>query len=381
MPIIIKAGICMMNIIYGLLSLAPVKQKVTFISRQSDHPSIDIKMMCDGINKIQPNCSVVVLCKTLPPGMGKKLIYGLHMFRQMYHMATSQVVVLDSYCIAVSVLKHKKELTVIQMWHALGCLKKFGYSILDQEEGRSSRIAELMKMHENYDYIFASSAACKAPLSDAYRCDQEKIIVMSLPRVDLLCNQGIKERVCKRIKEEYTALESNKKTILYAPTFRKNQEEKNAIDKLVKLIDLSKYNVILKEHPLMHLDNLVYNIIVDKKFSVDELISVSDYVITDYSAVVFEAAVADKPLFFYSHDLNSYENRRNFYIDYKSEMPGVISDDPKIIVQAIENEAYDLDRIQQFSDKYIENKYNCTEKAIAFILRLMRKEEKDENTN
>ena len=57
------------------------------------------------------------------------------MLRQMYHAATSEIVVLDTYCIIISLLKQRKSLKVIQMWHALGAMKKFGYSILDKGEG------------------------------------------------------------------------------------------------------------------------------------------------------------------------------------------------------------------------------------------------------
>ena len=48
----------------------------------------------------------------------------------MYYLATSKVCVLDGYCIPASILKHKKKLKIIQIWHASGAIKKFGYQIL-----------------------------------------------------------------------------------------------------------------------------------------------------------------------------------------------------------------------------------------------------------
>ena len=70
------------------------------------------------------------------------------MIKQMYHIATSRVVILDSYCIVISILKHKKKLTIIQMWHAMGAFKKFGYSIIGKSEGTSKKIIDLMRMHK-----------------------------------------------------------------------------------------------------------------------------------------------------------------------------------------------------------------------------------------
>lgn len=85
-----------------------------------------------------------------------------------------------------------------------------------------------------------------------------------------------------------------------------------------------------------------------------ELLHVADYVITDYSAICFEAAIMNKPLFFYAYDLNEYKINRDMYIDYEKEMPGVISSNAKDIVNAIENNNYDLNKIKQFATKYIE---------------------------
>ena len=73
------------------------------------------------------------------------------MLTQMYHIATSKVVVLDGYCIAASVLNHKPDTKIVQMWHALGTIKKFGYQVLGTEEGSDPDVARIMRMHKNYD--------------------------------------------------------------------------------------------------------------------------------------------------------------------------------------------------------------------------------------
>lgn len=46
-------------------------------------------------------------------------------------MATSRAIILDSYCIAVSLLGERIKAPVVQIWHALGNMKKFGYAALD----------------------------------------------------------------------------------------------------------------------------------------------------------------------------------------------------------------------------------------------------------
>lgn len=96
----------------------------------------------------------------IPASAGGKIKYAGEMFRQMKALATSKVAVLDGYCILASMLNHKSDLKIIQIWHALGAFKRFGKSILDKESGKSSKTAAAFKMHNNYDLIAASGDAC-----------------------------------------------------------------------------------------------------------------------------------------------------------------------------------------------------------------------------
>ncbi len=105
---IIKAGICILNVIYGILKLLPQQKKVVFLSRQSDSPSIDITMLQDKITELHPDYKTIVLCKKLNNGISSAIEYCFHMLRQMYHLATSEIAILDSYCIAVSIMHHQK---------------------------------------------------------------------------------------------------------------------------------------------------------------------------------------------------------------------------------------------------------------------------------
>lgn len=370
MTIVIKVAIFFLNCIYRLLWIFPVKNKIVFISREADKPSVDIDRLLNELEEKYPDCQVKALCRTIGSGIKGKVSYGFHMLPQMYHMATAKVVVLDTYCIAASVLRHRKGLSIVQMWHAVGCLKKFSYSILDKAEGRSSKIAKLMKMHQNYDYIFVSNEICKPFLAEAYQCSEGIMKIIPLPRMDLLTKAEEKQKCAKKIYASYPQLKG-KKTILYVPTFRKTGNQDEAILALIENIDLQKYNFVLKYHPIVREGTERNDIITDSGFSSLEWMSVSDYVITDYSAVSYEAAVAGKPLFFYTYDWKEYEEGRSFYIDYMKEMPGVITASAKEIAVAIEKEQYDLRRVKDFADKYIAKETDYTAKAAAFLTGLL----------
>ena len=166
-----------MNVIYCIFKLFPVKKKVIFISRQDNRPSINFNILIKALKKERADIEIVVSCKKLHKNFKGILSYIMHMLKEMYHLATSQVAILDTYSITISNLQHKNKLTVIQMWHAMGSLKKFGYSILNQGEGSKKRIAHVMNMHKNYDYVISSSKTCAPYFAEAFHVPIDKIFI------------------------------------------------------------------------------------------------------------------------------------------------------------------------------------------------------------
>lgn len=355
MSLIIKTEILILNIIYSLIKLFPQKNKIAIISRQSDSPSMDICLLENKINELHPDYEVVVLCKTLKGNLFRKAGYLLHILIQMYHMSTSQAVILDSYCIAASILKHKKTLLIVQMWHSVGTMKKFGYSILDKEEGSSSKLAHLMKMHANYDYILVAGDGYRDHLSQGFNYSHDKIITLPLPRVELLKSREYKAKKQIEIFETYPILQS-KKNILYVPTFRKADDNAfvEALTALCSSIDNNKYNLIIKPHPLTDLSNFSdEHALIDKKYSSFDMLFISDIVISDYSCIMYEAAVLNKPIYLYTYDYDEYMRTRDIYMDYRSEVPGPICDTAEALSSAINQGNYDYEKLGRFLNKYV----------------------------
>jgi len=379
MGIVIDIAKFVLNAMYCILKLFPVKNKVLFLSRQSNSISIDFSLLIDEINSNnkkgnKKNIDIVVLTKRIDKGIFNKLKYAGHIFRQMYHLATAKVVVIDGYQIAVSVLKHKKSLVVIQIWHALGSLKKFGYSIKDKKEGSKETIIDKMNMHKNYTWILSSSKVSARAFEQAFNVSRSVIKIMSLPRVDFLLSEKYKNQTQEKIYKSYPELKNDKLNILYVPTFRKNAEvnTKEIIDNL----EYSKYNLIVKLH---HGLEEVYingkdNPVINNVATGMEFLHVADAVITDYSAITYEAALMNKPIYFYVYDFEKYTTNRDFYLDYKNEMPGFISKDAKEILEAINKGVFYEQKGQKFVKRYIENTSNCTRKIVDLIVENIEKQ-------
>lgn len=375
---LIKIGTILLNALYSIIKLLPTRHKVTMISRQSNNPSNEFLLVEKELKEKDKNVKVVLMCRTLDGGVNSsvlnKLKYCMHMLEQMVQIATSKVVVLDSYCIVISILRHKKNLKVIQMWHSMGSMKKFGYTSLDTEEGSKSELAYAMKMHHNYDYVFASAEAYKEHLAKGFNCDIKKIVTMPLPRLDLLNSEEYARSAREKIYAQYPEL-CNKPTILYCPTFRKQEEQfEKALDKLIQAVDTEKYNLVIKLHPLSKV-NVTGNVILAREISSFDMIFVADYFISDYSCIVYEAAVRNIPLFFYNFDMELYTDTRGLAIDYYKELPGVISAEAETIAQAIEMQqmyhTYDMDALKKFAEKYVKPTKHATKDIVEFIEQFM----------
>ena len=373
---ILKVMLQLLHILYSLFKLFPTQKKVVFISRQSDRPSLDMRMLKKEIQTSHPDYQIVLLCKKIGERVPEKIGYCFHMLRQMYHLSTSQIAILDSYAILVSVLHHKKSLLIIQMWHSIGTMKKFGYSILDMPEGSSSRLAKIMKMHANYDYILAASDAYKSHLAEGFHYPTDKIVTLPLPRVEALEDPNLAESTRKKIVSAYPQLtEPGKETILYIPTFRKGEDEsfqKAALD-LANAVDYSRYHLIIKPHPLSNFTGSHPHAIIDHLFSSFEMLFVSDCVISDYSCIIYEAAILNRPLYFYAYDYDHYQSARDFYIDYPNEMPGPVCTTAEDTLRSISNHACQQEAIRQFVSKYVTPQSNHETRDIVDFIFAHRK--------
>lgn len=365
--IVLTIGKLILNFIYLFMKLLlPTKKRITFLSRQSNNKTLDFELLEQELIKIDSNIDIVFLCKKLDKGIKSKIYYIGYLLKAMYFISTSKVCVIDGYSIPISILKHKKDLIIIQIWHASGAIKKFGYQILGKEEGSNLKIAKLMCMHKNYTYVIAPSDTTKEIYSEAFNIAKEKILIMGMPRLDYIQNDN--EKLKQEFYNQYPKLK-NKKNILYIPTFRKgsniNLEEINKSN-----LDEDKYNIIVRLHPLDK-TNVDKKYLVDSKYNTYDLLKICDYIITDYSATLIESSLLEKPIFLYLYDLENYKDIRGLNVDLKEELGTFICNNFNDISNKIEKNEYNINQIINFKKKYIQVQDKNTEKLAKFILDLI----------
>ena len=352
-----------LKLVYLFLKILPTnKNKIVFISRQSNNIPIDFSILAKNLN--EKKYKVIIIAKKIDSGLINYLKYYFNLYLQMYHLATSKVCIIDSYCIPVCILKHKKKLVIIQIWHAMAAIKQFGYQTLTKDSGRNEKIAKIMCMHKNYSYILSGSENMIQPFSKAFNTPTNKIIVNGLPRVDYIMHN--KKSLSKSIRKDYKKL-NHKKNILYAPTFRKNETIK--INELINNFDFDNFNLIIKLHPSSNTKIKNEKVFTCKKYSSLQLLSIADYVITDYSAISIEAASLDIPIYLYLYDYEKYIDKNGLNIDLFKEFGKYASKDIIPIIKSIKKEKYDMNVIYKFKEKYLDPDFgNYTKKLVEFII-------------
>ena len=382
---IIRMGICIakgfLNIIYFFVKMFPIKNKIVMLSRQSNKPSIDFELIKKEILRKTGDIEIKVLCKVLKSNVKDRINYCFYILKCMYHIATSKVCILDSYSIPISILKHKKSLEIIQIWHASGATKKFGYQSLNKKEGRGEGVAKVMNMHKNYSHVMAPSRITGKFYSEAFQIDKNNIFINGLPRIDYLLNEDLGKEKIESFYKEYPKYK-DKPTILYVPTFRKDKDCSDVYRDLIDSINFEKYNLIIKLHPLdksAEMDKYIIN----KKYNTFDLLKIADYIITDYSAVAFETSVLNKPLYFYVYDINEYKKTRGLNVNPLKEMKNSTSTNIKEIINSIENNSYNYEELEKFRSKYIQKvDKNNTKRLVNFVFKYLGKDvENEENKN
>lgn len=357
--------------LYALCRLLLQQQRIVCISRQSDSAPVDFRLIKEYCERRDPPWGVVILAKQLR----NPATYLLEVIRQVYYIATSRAVVLDSYCIVVGLLHDRIRVPVIQVWHSLGNMKRFGYTAFGTEEGHSEATARLMHMHEGYDAIATSSLSFADEFAAAFNVAPGKLFEAPLPRVDILLDEQNRARQREAILAAYPQLRG-RKTIVYCPTFRKQPaaNEAEAAAALINAVDFDRFNFVYKPHPVSKqvIDDPRVVTIPGGQF---DALFVADVIISDYSTVIYEAGLLDIPVYLYAYDWDSYREKRGLTINFENDVPALFTDDPGTVIEAIENDAFDHEAFKAFVRRNIALPPcgTCTEHLCEHILALAEK--------
>lgn len=297
-----------------------------------------------------------VLNNNAKPPFGAKVIKRMSL-QYLYYMAVSKYFVFN---VRQPRWFTKREGQVfLETWHGTP-LKRL---VFDQEEVTSASPTyklEFYEQREDWDYLIAANPFSTETFRSCFKFEKEMLEV-GYPRNDLMYHPD-KEMISLELKKKL-GIPLNKKTILYAPTWRDDEYYKGGQYKFTLRLDLQKmkaalgdeYVILLRTHHYIA-DNLDvtgvedFAINLSKYDDITEIYLVSDICITDYSSVFFDYANLKRPILFYTYDIEKYrDDLRGFYIDMNTEVPGPLLYTTEEVIDAIKN----IDAVnEKFADTY-----------------------------
>jgi CDP-ribitol ribitolphosphotransferase len=237
-------------------------------------------------------------------------------------------VFVDNAYLPVDVVPRRPGVTVVQVWHAAGALKKFGRDAAD--EGFRAEDAVL---HRGYDYVVASSEVTADHYATAFGTPRDRVLALGCPRAEELVDPSWLAASREAVLRRHPQLRG-RRVVLYAPTFRGRGQAKEPGPRLdgraLRTALPPEWCLVLKPHPVVAEDPDAvagFDVVITGDEDLNELMAATDVLVSDYSSAVFEWAVLDRPLVLVVPDLDDYEQSPGLYLDLRTEMVGTRVDD------------------------------------------------------
>lgn len=274
--------------------------------------------------------------------------------RLVYLLATSDIVLMDDYFGLLAQLGISPDTKIIQLWHAGSGFKSVGYSRF----GRYGS-PKLSNAHRKYTYVVTGSKHLAHVYAEAFGIEESAVVPTGLPRIDTFLDEEHSKKVVADFHAANPQLKG-KKVVLFAPTFRGKSigDAHYPYDRIdfAKLHEVcgDKYVVLFRMHhfidepvpiPAKYSDRLLD---FASYPDTNDLLHCTDVLVTDYSSIIYEYTLLDRPILFYAYDKDTYSVVRGFHRDYDSVAPGTICTSFDDLLKALQDEDFDMSKVEAF---------------------------------
>ena len=348
-------GYIIFAIIYYIGCIFRVDNNVFFCVMTHDgSEDSSVGVVIKAIKEKNPDARFVCVRKSDKGGQG---LLNL-VFRKPLAFARAGTILMDNEFLPLAYVKIRKGVRVVQLWHGTGTIKKFGH------DANSGRLLALEKKADSkITHLIVNSEYTAKLYQGAFGVTEDKVYLTGIPRTDIMFNNEFREKAVVSFYERHPEL-INKRLILYAPTFRDEQVMSPKIE-----LDMEKWCsqfdedtiLLLRLHPyvadayddtsILQYSDKVQN--VSGYDDLNTLLYVADVLITDYSSIIFEYALLNRPMYFYAYDVDAFsEYGRGFYEDYNSFVPGPVAGTTEDLIRMIKSgDGYSAVR-EQFKLRY-----------------------------
>ena len=359
---LIRLGTLVVRVGFTLGRMRPRRAHAVLATQRSTQLRGNLQYIRRELERRTPPVPVTVLAYRTESGLPGRLKGVWQALRAGYHLATARIFVVDDWFFPMDVIEPRSGTVRVQTWHAAGAFKKVGYSVLDKSFGADETMVSLVDIHSNYDVCVMPSGIATRHYMDAFRLPIERFTTeVGYPRTDLFFDAEHSARATAAIRARY-ALPAARKVLLYAPTFRGDTVNAAYYDDTLDLVKMrdtlaAEWVILLRLHPFVRVGpELTADI---KEFAIDvsdwpdinELMLISDLLVTDYSSAIFEYALLHRPMAFFAPDSDAYERERGFYFDYRACVPGPVFDTTEGLANYVCSGRFDLERSIAFAQE------------------------------
>jgi teichoic acid ribitol-phosphate primase len=344
---------------FGLGRLTPLRPRVVLATAHVDRLSGNLAIIRERLSTDLPDLQVVVRARANRRGPLGLARAALDAVLAGWHLATARLFVVDDHYAPMSEISPRPGTARVQVWHACGAFKRFGYSLAGKGFGSGDAARAAFPVHRNYDLCLVSAAKFAPFYAEAFGQPVERFTAaLGIPRTDPFFDQARALAVTQALRERY-ALPPDKRVVLYAPTFR--GEDATAASTPVDL-DLAglaaairdDHVLLLRAHPFVAgrarldpgLDGFVVDVSAEPELN--DVMLVSDVLVTDYSSAMYEFGLLERPIAFFAPDHAAYERERGFYLDWPDDLPGPVFETTDGLAAWLRAGAFDLERVRRF---------------------------------
>ncbi len=234
-------------------------------------------------------------------------------------------------------LTKRPETTYIQTWHG-SALKNMGFDQPALKATTRQQQAEQQRSLDRFDRFLIRSEHDVRTLAKAFRLKEKTLLRVGYPRNDALVRARQREaELGRRERGELAAelgISEDKTVLLYAPTFRRAGGRHGRFElpfDVERFADQfgDRYVLLVRSHYLNHvvLPPTVQGRVIDvsARHDITPVLQLADGLITDYSSVMFDYALLDRPLVFFTYDYDEYVHEgRGTYFDLLEHAPGPV---------------------------------------------------------
>ena len=295
-------------------------------------------------------------------------------------LATAKYVFVDDASLILSSIPLRKETVAINLWHACGAFKKFGRSTAELKFGSSAATLDKYPNYGNLTHVTVSSPEVIWAYEEAMHLPKGIVKATGVSRTDQFYDKKFVESRKQKLYEIMPEAK-DKKVILYAPTFRGHVATASSPDR----IDFERfcrelgneYVIVCKHHPFVKNPPIIPEELqhfardLTKYLSIEDLLCCADICISDYSSLVFEYSLFEKPMIFYAYDYDNSCDWRGFYYDYSEFTPGPVVQTEDELLNSIKNidTQFDKQKVIDFKEKFMGS---CDGHATERIIALMK---------